>query len=114
MAALRFTIRREFVGKGKWTALPQAALKVWLTCPRCHHEYFLRHKFCGLPLGIEEVFRDAPECLVCKQNTQDSKLALGVADCPNCGLECRHTSQIVEEKDLLEPRPSGHFAKGPR
>lgn len=96
MSFPRFKVRRQFNPRGKWTALPQAGLRVWLTCPRCRHEYRLVHDFCGIAIDVKEalVLR---ECSVCKENGQDYRILEGIADCPSCGLECRGLTQVEDE-----------------
>ena len=85
------------VYKGKWTALPEAALRLFLTCPLCRHEYLLTHTFCGICLDVREALGDGAKCPTCFGNGQDPTVAPGIADCPKCGLECRSLDQVEDE-----------------
>jgi hypothetical protein len=76
--------------------LPEAALRVCLTCPRCRKQYKLVHSLCGIAIGVREALC-LRECSVCKENGQDSRVSEADADCPDCGLECRKLAQVEDE-----------------
>ena len=100
---MQFSVRREFNPKGKWTVLPQSGLRVYLTCPRCHSEYPLIHKMCGMHLDVAEAIGDNARCHVCYDNMQDASMSEDVADCPSCHLECRTLDQIQDSLPHFSP-----------
>ena len=93
-ATQKFVAVREFRPKGKWTSLPEAALRVHLTCPGCGHYYPVFHKQCGMHVEIAIALSPNAICGVCQSNGQDGSLSVDIADCPSCALECRSTEQV--------------------
>ena len=94
-----FHALEEFKPKGKWTSLPEEALRVYMTCPRCSYKYPLVHSLCGLHVEVKTALSYNAQCPTCAADGRYADLPLGVADCPKCGLECRSVEQA--EGDLL-------------
>lgn len=108
-ATQTFVAVEEFRPKGKWTSLPEAALRVHLTCPECGHHYPVFHEQCGMHVEIAIALSPDANCGVCQSNGHDGLLPVDIADCPSCGLECRSTEQVVgadsiQRYELRSPR----------
>ena len=91
---VKFRATEGLKTRGKWTALPESALRVYLTCPVCRHRYPLVHEFCGMHVEVATALSPRTQCTACAYSGQVASLPVGIADCPNCGLECRAVEEV--------------------
>ena len=97
---MKFIVSEAFEPKLKWTSLPEAAIRVNLICPRCDISYPVCHRECGMHVKIAIALSSKAICTVCHDSGHDGALPVDIADCPNCGLECRTMDQVVSSNSV--------------
>ncbi len=114
-----FRASEEFKPRGKWISLPQSGLRVHLTCPGCNHRYPVVHKQCRMHVEISDVLRPNAKCTACQENGHEASLPADIADCPNCGLQCRSVEQVVGSDSVRRtgqrsPKDASTHRRAPR
>jgi len=96
----KFVCEETMEYEDTWTTFPESAIRVHLTCPSCSTRYRIKHTIyasttsydgCGLDIPIQDALIDGQ----CSYPNCETVLQHNIADCPECGLECRDMSSVI-------------------
>ena len=96
----KFVCEETMEYEDTWPTCPESAIRVHLTCTSCSPRYRITlpiyasttsYDGCGLDIPIQDPLIDGQ----CSYPNCETVLPHNIADCPECGLECRDMSSVI-------------------